>query len=313
MMSFKNLKLLVLDNDDVLFNSSPLIQYHVERNWPQFNSRILKQRERAISVVQYQYDQAIKEVQRAQERHEIPNLPNFNINRNDVIRTEDEMIVDFEDRYYRNPINELGEVLAMVKFDKEMFLENRDATVEADGKLSIENGLIPYHEIYREANWFPYTMENVRKLHNTFGDRLISLTAHNGINDTNGREFEAKGEAVHKMVPEMQHYGLRFHATEHIEGERRPKNSKAKKLMQLYNLDDLRGVVIVDDSLDNCVEIYNHGGTPILLRNIKSQNEYGFSMVRSTKPESIYRELERNGYTSDNEEDILQKPKQLIK
>lgn len=313
MMSFKNLKLLVLDNDDVLFNSSPLIQYHVEKNWPKFSSRILKQRERVISVMEYQYDQILAEIARAKLNHEIPNLKDFNVNRNDVIRTEEEAIFDFEDRYYRKPIDEMLDDLSLVKFDKEMFLEGRDATVEADGKLSISDGLIPYHEIYQEANWFPYTMENVRKLHNVFGERLISLTAHNGINDTKGREFEAKGEAVHKMVPEMKHYGLRFHATEHIDGERRPKNSKAKKIMQLYNLEDLRGVVIVDDSLDNCVDIYNHGGTPILLRNTKIPNQYDFSMVRSTKPESIYRELERNGYTTDNEEDILQKPKQLIK
>ena len=42
--------------NDVLFNSSPFIQFHVERNWPKFATRILKTRERAISLVQYQYD-----------------------------------------------------------------------------------------------------------------------------------------------------------------------------------------------------------------------------------------------------------------
>ena len=47
-MKVKNLKLLVLDNDDVLFRSSPLIQFHVERNWPKFSTKILKSRERAI-------------------------------------------------------------------------------------------------------------------------------------------------------------------------------------------------------------------------------------------------------------------------
>ena len=41
-MDFKNLKKFVVDNDDTLFRSSPLISLHVERNWPEFGSKKLQ-------------------------------------------------------------------------------------------------------------------------------------------------------------------------------------------------------------------------------------------------------------------------------
>ena len=310
MIQFKNLKFLCLDNDDVLFNSSPLIQLHVEKNWPKFATRILKTRERAISLVQYQYDLIEAEIKRARELGVIPNIPNFNVNRNDVIRGLEEKTADFEDEFYRRPLLEVGEALELVKFDKEMFLEERDATVEADGKKG--EGLIPYQEIYGEKNWLPYTRENVNDLYKIFGERLFSLTAHNGIDDMHGREFEAKKEAIYDINPGIVHYGLRFHKTEHIDGIRRPRNSKGQKIKEIYGLDDLRGVVVVDDSPDNCIDVYSHGGTPIFVNPNNRPNPYGFAMVKSTKPESIFRELEKCGY-GDSSTEILQKPKTLVR
>ena len=310
MIQFKNLKFLCLDNDDVLFNSSPLIQFYVEKNWPKFATKILKSRERTISLVQYQYDLIEAEIKRARELNAIPNIPNFNINRNDVIRGLEEKTADFDDEFYRRPLLEIGETLELVKYDKEMFLEERDATVEADGKK--ESGVIPYDEIYHEKNWIPYTRENVNELYKIFGSRLFSLTAHNGIDDMHGREFESKKEAIFNINPEIAHYGLRFHGSEHIDGIRRPRNSKGQKIKEIYGLDDLSGVVIVDDSPDNCVDVYRHGGTPIFVNPNSRPNPYGFAMVKSTKPESIFRELEKCGYGNANSE-ILQKPKVLTK
>ena len=304
-MKIENLKLLILDNDDVLFRSSPEIQFHVERNWSNLGAAKLMQRERTISIVQYQYDQMARIIAKARKRGVKPNLPDFSKMRNDVIKTENEQSEDFEEEYYRRPLDEVSQVLEMVKFDKEMFLEERDATIEADGKL--EHGVIPYDEIYSEKNWIPYSKENVIELYNLFENKLISLTAHNGIDDMHGREFEAKGDAVHRMVSDIPHYGLRFHAWEHRDGERRPRNSKGEKIKQIYGLDDLRGVVLVDDSLANCIDIYNHGGTPILVSQNK-ENPYGFATVRSTKPESILRELDRTGYMSSDKTKILRKP-----
>ena len=293
MEKIKNLKLLVLDNDDVLFRSSPEIQFHVERNWPHLGAAKLMQRERAISIIQYQYDQMARIIAKARKKGIKPILPDFNKMRNDVIKTENEQSEDFEDEYYRRPLDEIAQVLEMVRFDKEMFLEERDATIEADGKL--EYGVIPYDEIYSERNWIPYSKENVIELYNIFGERLISLTAHNGIDDMHGREFEAKGDAW-----------------EHRDGERRPRNSKSEKIKEIYGFDDLRGVVLVDDSLANCIDIYEHGGTPILVSQNKV-NQYGFATVRSIKKDSILRELEKTGYMSDDINDIVKKPKRLIK
>ena len=90
------------------------------------------------------------------------------------------------------------------------------------------------------------------------------------------------------------------------------KNTSHKqvKIKEIYGFDNLHGVVIVDDSMDNCVDIYNHGGTPIYVNPGNKPNPYEFAMVKSTKPESIYRELERCGYGDANSE-ILQKPKTL--
>ena len=309
-MKVSNLKLLILDNDDVMFKSSPLIQFHVERNFPQFATSILTQREMIISIVQHQYEEELAIIEEARKNGVKPNLPDFSKMRNDVIKTEKTKSEDFEEEYYVKPINRILEALNLTLKDKEMFLEERDATVEADGKL--EKGVIPYDEIYSEKNWFPYVSRNVQNLYENFEGRVISLTAHNGIDDMHGREFEEKGKAVHKMVDEMKHYGLRFHDSEHIPGIRRGRNSKSKKIMQIYGYEDMHGVVLIDDSIANCLDIYNHGGTPILFSK-DANNQYGFATVRSLRLESILKELEKLGFMSNDENNILQKPKTLIK
>lgn len=323
MTTFKNLKLLCIDNDDVMFNSSPLIQYHVERNFPKFSTDVLKNRERTINALNYQYNLMKKEIEEAIKEGREPNLPNFNIVKNDVIRERANPSGDFAYDYYYRPLIELGECIKQAQWDKEMFLEERDATIEKDGKLAV--GVIPYDLIYSERNWMPYVRRNIQALYKVFGERLISLTAHNGIDDMHGREFEAKGEAVHKMVKELEHYGLRFHDTEYtpehndiyvpsdFTGVRRQRASKAERIMQLYGLDDLFGAVNVDDSVANCLDWFYHGGSPILISQNKS-NDYGFATAKSLKPESIYRELERLGFGDSNSNStILQKPKVLKK
>ena len=207
MMAFKNIKFVCLDNDDTLFRSSPLIQFHVEKNWPKFATRILKTKERVISMVQYQYDQISEEVSRARLHREVPNLPDFNITRNDVIKTNDNSRDGYPDymyEMYSRPVIEAAEALEQVKYEKEMFLEERDCTLEADGRL-----------------------------------RLVSLTAHNGPENEKGREFEWKGEAIHRINPNIPHYGLPFHKERHVEGIRRPRNSKIERLQEIYGLEDM--------------------------------------------------------------------------
>ncbi len=305
MLKFENLKLVCLDNDDTMFRSSPLINYHVDRNWPRFATKILKVKERNISIVEYEYNRIFNIINQARRRGLIPNIPNFNINRNDVIKTKEERDYNsFEEEYYQRPLREISEALEMERYEKEMFLEERDASLEADGKL--KDGVIPYHEIYlegkdpwtKEDRWFPYINENINALHNLFGERLISMTAHNGIDDMHGREFEAKREAIEKINKDLaqKHFGLRFHATEHVPGIRRPRNSKALRIMDLYGLEDLTGVVVLEDSKVVLQDILEHNGIPIWVNQTGAPNPEGFAMVKSLKAESVCRELERLGW-----------------
>lgn len=400
-MNFDNLKLFVLDNDDTLMRSSPLISSYVERTWPQFSSEKLKIKERTISIMQYFYnkvenesnfkqfdfiftnddnnrsdilniyDRMIQivnyvysevnnEIVRAKKLNIKPNIPNFNAVRNDVIRGSQNDDNDFEDSHYYRPLTEIIESLAdlqrekdlfaknspecftlycnlftlmksniynqemkhlqpilvcieLAKYSKEMFLENRDFTLETDGKKSAKEGKIPYDEIYKEINWFPMVRENVTNLQKKFGDRLVSLTAHNGIDNMHGREFSAKGDAVHSINPDIKHYGQRFHPYEHIPGIRRPRADKGETIEGFTGYRDLRGVVVLEDSLEVLRQIYRHGGTPIFINYDRRPNPDGFAEVHSTKPENIYGVLSELGYGSNNPEEILQKPKTLIR
>ena len=305
MEKYSKLKLFLLDNDDVTFLSSPLIQFHVEKNFPQFSAKKLQVLERTLSILKYQHNLIKEEIGNARKEGRTPIIPDFNVVLNDVLRDKPDGMSDYEYMYYIKPLYEIGECIQQASHNKEMFLEERDATIEKDGKL--EKGVIPYDEIYSEPNWHPYAKQNVRDLYNIMGDRLISLTAHNGIDDMHGREFYAKGEAIHEMVSEIPHIGLRFHATEHIPGQRRSRNLKSERIMSLYGLEDLFGVVSADDSLENCLDIYRHGGSPILIGENK-YNPYGFATAKSIRADSIMRELEKLGF-SDASEEIYQKPK----
>ncbi len=402
-MDFKNLKKFVVDNDDTLFRSSPLISLHVERNWPEFGSKKLQVKERTISIVQsfynlmekenidtfldvlslttkdletsstieqtynrlikiiqYMFNIVNKEIMRCKILGIKPNIENFNVNRNDVLRGMQEDTSDYYFDNYVKPLQEILECLSDVTIEKEkylrnkddllnlqpikeviinlkgnyknyeyvrpilecrnlalylkeMFLEHRDLTLETDGKLSKSKGKIPYDEIYQEINWFPYVRENISELYNVFGDNLISLTAHNGKDNMHGREFEAKGDAIHKINKNIKHYGQRFHPYEHIPGQRRPRSDKGETIEAITGYDNLKGVVCLEDSLVVLKQIEAHGGTPIFINYDRRPNPDGYAEVHSTKPENIYRILEELNYNSDNPDDVLQKPKRLVK
>lgn len=312
MEKYTKLKGIIIDNDGVIYNSLPLIQNYVELNYPQFSTSILNTREGNISALQFLYEFAIMEIEIAKKKNRKPKLPNLDVMRNDIVRSSSVQSYDYYYDNYIRPLNQLGEILKTAQNDKERFLEERDATLEADGKLDAMHGVIPYDKIYQEKNWMPFAKENIRELYNVFGDRLISLTAHNGIDDMHGRELEAKGAAIHSMVKDIKHYGLRFHPYEHIPGGAyRPINSKAERLMQIFNVDNLVGFVTPDDSEPNCKDFYEHGASPIWITQ-SCNNPNGFATAKSIKPESIYRELKKLGYDDDSDE-ILQKPKVLRK
>ena len=292
MARYENIRRIYMDMDDVLYKSSPVIQFHVTKKFPQYSSDVLKLKEGNLLLWKRCRELAIKEKELAKRegRKPIFYLP-FIIGKNDIIR-EDE---NFTDDYETRTIVELDKYIELANHDLDMYFENRDATLEADGKL--KNGVIPYEEIYSEKNWMPYAKENLNDLYNVFGsERLVCLTAHNGIDDSHGREFEAKVEALHRMNPNIKVYGIRFHAIEHSDdGKRRPRNLKSSGIRRIEGIGEdepLDGYVCPDDSSFNNNDIYDNGGIPVFINPIGAKNERGYAMAKSIRAESLFREFD---------------------
>ena len=295
MARYENIKRIYLDVDDVLFDSSPVIQYHVEKHFPQYSEKELIYREANLILWQNCLNNALAEIELAKKEGREPDLflP-FPVGKNDIIREVDNQNDDYN-LGYRQSIVKLGEYTKQAKNKLDMFFENRDTELEADGKL--DNGVIPYEEIYSEKNWMPYVRENINDLYNVFGsERLCCLTAHNGIDDSHGREFEAKVDAIHRINKNIKVYGLRFHPYEHRDdGKRRPRNLKSSAIRRIEGIgenDELDFIVAPDDSIFNNQDIYRNGGIPIFINHIGAPNENEFAMAKSIRAESLFREFD---------------------
>ena len=203
---------------------------------------------------------------------------------------------------YIEPALMVDEGLEGAKHNLDMFYERRDATLEADGKK--DNGLIPYDEIYSDKNWLPYAKDNLQALYRDFGERLFMLTAHNGKNDLEGRELQAKIDEMQRICPGLKVYGLRFHDSEYdiSSDERRPRAWKSNSIRRIFGIESwkaIEGFVVPDDSPFVNDEIYNAGGVPVkvvpytepAISLDKIDNSKNYAMVRSIRPESLYREF----------------------
>ena len=294
MAKYENIRRIYLDLDDVVFNSSPVIQYYVSKQFPQFSTEQLRLKEGNLLLWRKCLELATLEIEKAKREGREPELflP-FRVGANDIIRE----VENTNDDYDIKPIVELGKYISLAKHDLDMYFEKRDATLEADGKLA--NGVIPYEEIYSEKNWMPYAKENINDLYNVFGERLCCLTAHNGIDDTHGREYEAKADAIHKMNPNIKVYGLRFHPYEHRDdGKRRPRNLKSSAIRRIEKInedDPIKLIVCPDDSSFNNNDIYDNGGIPIFINHIGAENTKGYAMAESIRAESLFREFDALG------------------
>ncbi len=291
MAQYENIKRIYLDLDDVVFDSSPVIQYHVAKNFPQFSTDQLRLKEGNLLLWQKCLELATLEIEKAKREGREPEifLP-FPVGKNDIIREVENQTDDYDIR----PSVELGHYIRLAQHDLDMFFEERDTTLEADGKL--EKGVIPYEEIYSEKYWMPYAKENINDLYNVFGERLCCLTAHNGIDDNHGREFEAKVDAVHRMNPNIKVYGLRFHPYEHRDdGKRRPRNLKSSAIRRIEGINDddpIKLRVCPDDSSFNNKDIYDNGGIPVFINQIGAPNPRGYAMAKSIRAESLFREFD---------------------
>ena len=291
MAQYENIRRIYLDLDDVVFNSSPVIQDNVDKQFPQFSREKLKLKEGTLLLWEKCLQLAMLEIEKARREGREPELflP-FAVGKNDIIRD----IENHSDDYDIKPIVDLSKYIGLAKHELDMYFEERDATLEADGKKS--DGVIPYEEIYSEKNWMPYAKENINDLFKVFGsERLCCLTAHNGIDDTHGREFEAKVDAIHRMNPDIKVYGLRFHPYEHRDdGKRRPRNLKSAAIRRIEGIsddEDIRFIVCPDDSSFNNKDIYDNGGIPIFINHIGASNERGYAMAKSIRAESLFREF----------------------
>lgn len=290
MAQYEYVKLFLMDEDDVLFSSSPLIQKSIETNYPKFSSRVLQMREATARLWKNRYFEAKEEIERARIEKREPNiLSPFPVGKNDIIREVANINSDLDK--YEKLLIEIEFCYMQAKHDLDMFFENRDATLEADGKLA--NGVIDYEEIYSEKHWKPNAKEDLNNLYRIFGERLVCATAHNGLDDMHGREFEAKGDAIHRMNPYVKHVGIRFHPTEHVDnGERRPRSLKSNLSRGILNLlptELLTGVVAPDDSPFNNNDIYDNGGIPIFINAHGASNKNGYAMAPDIHPASMER------------------------
>ncbi len=289
MTRYNNVKLVIMDEDDVLFDSSPLIQKMIEEKYPQFSARVLRMKEATLNLWTSCYNSVKEEIEKAKIERRKPNVVSpFPVGKNDIIRKMENTNGDIDE--YQKLLMEIQYCVSLAKHDLDMFFEERDATLEADGKLS--QGVIDYEEIYSEKNWKPNVKEDINYLYDIFGERLVCATAHNGLDGMHGREFEAKGEAIHRMNPNIKHYGVRFHPTEHVPGIRRPRSLKSNLARTIIGLKDgelLTGVLAPDDSLFNNNDMYDNGGTPVFINAHGAPNERGYAMAKDIHPESMIR------------------------
>lgn len=323
--AYPRLKGLMCDADGVLFKLE-LIQKYAQQCFPKFSTEDLQMKEMTINALKLQYVQLAKIIERAMKRKGKPKLPDFSRTGNDVIRNCSSSSGDWEYDYYVRPLRDLEKCIKNAINERDLFLELRDAALEADGKLPAGVGIMPYDKIYSEENWQPYAKENLKNLYDAFGSRLVVLTAHNGIDDMHGRELDAKKAMIHSVEPNIPVLGTRYHIGEHDPNQeliipinydkavRRPINNKAEILIDYYDCDDdLTGYAGADDSYEVCMRLFEKGASPIWITGDMADpyNPEGFATCKSIRNESIYRVLNELGY--DGNGPILQKPKTKTK
>ena len=119
MAQYENIKRIYLDLDDVVFNSSPVIQKHVAKNFPQFSTEQLRLKEGNLLLWEKCLQLAMLEIDKAIRENREPELflP-FPVGKNDIIRE----VESHSDDYDIRPIVELGKFINFQHNNKNYYL-----------------------------------------------------------------------------------------------------------------------------------------------------------------------------------------------
>lgn len=273
-------KLIFLDLDDCIVESSPLIQASFDKKTRFKNDKLLSL-EYVLASCKEAYERNKVEIERAYNSGEKPKLiGNVKIGSNDVLKTTSSGNIKIDEaekekrriiRWYKKPLELSKMAYGDAYWAKEMFLEERDHFLESDNQKSYEDGIVDYDSIYILDHQTPNAIEMIKEVIDSCEyDGEYCLSHHNG-----GREEFRKNNFVNETFEgRLPFLGLRFHSEEYKEGVRRPRSSKALFVMRKFNLPNLEGCILVDDSTANLDEWIKYGGIAILYRPISEDEEY---------------------------------------
>lgn len=271
-------KLLFMDLDDCIIESSPLIQEAVDRNTEFKNDKLLTL-EQTLASCKFVHDYNTGEIARAYVKKEKPTLVGtVKLGSNDIVKvTSDDSEVNRLEvekrriyRWYKQPLEASRMALEKASWDREMFLESRDNFLETDNTKPFGEGVINYGTIYQERHLVPGVVDTLNNivLSNEY-DGVYVLSHHNG-----GREEVVKKSLIERLFKDVPFLGLRFHLEPHKPNSRRGRSSKAKFIMEKFGLTSLENCILIDDSIANLDEWDKHGGVAILYRPKTEEEEY---------------------------------------
>ena len=262
-----------------MVESSPLIQASFDEK-TSFKNDKLETLEYILASCKEAYEKNAIAIAKASERGEKPKLiGNVKVGSNDIMKTSsgNKAIDELEkekrryERWYKRPLEISKKAYGEAYWAKEMFLEERDHFLEMDNQQKGAEAIVDYDSIYCEEHLVPGAIEMINEVIDS-GEYAgcFCLSHHNG-----GREEIRKNNFVSKVTSNrLPFLGLRFHSEEYSEGKRRPRSSKALYIMHKFNLANLEGCILVDDSTANLDEWIKYGGAAILYRPISEDEEY---------------------------------------
>ena len=301
---FWKLKGLHFDLDGTAYNSIGILQYHfmqlIEKiGRTDLSTEALESRERNIKRLEWLKKQLIEAVENGRE----PIFPDFDDNSDlsEIIDSSGPKTPrSFEERLQAAEYD-----IQMAKHDLDMLKEQRDTLLEIDGKKpSGTPDTIPYDEIYSPQYWHPGLESDMEFVAKTFGPLAKTFTAHNGIDDMHGREFDEK-TAPFTRFGITSHEGLRFHKKEHVEmsNEYRPRNDKGAHFEAVYGLtpEQIHGNIMFEDTLEVCRGLNASGFTVVYVNRKGTSETDGFYTVYDIHKETITKALTDLNFASDDD------------